>query len=58
MTSNAKCTSGVEFTRESIDIIQITTDDNGNLKIKQVEEFTDSKGHADTHPNSIAGKPK
>lgn len=31
--------------RESIFIGHIVTDEDGNLKIKQIEEFTDSKAH-------------
>jgi hypothetical protein len=38
---------GVENPRESIIILHIVTDDDGYLKIKQVEEFTDSKVELD-----------
>ena len=38
---------GVETVRESILIDHIVTDEDGSLKIKQVEEFTDSKSHLD-----------
>jgi len=33
--------------RESIFIAHIVTDEDGNLKIKQIEEFTDSKSLLD-----------
>jgi len=33
--------------RESIFIGHIVTDGDGSLKIKQIEEFTDSKAHLD-----------
>lgn len=42
-----KTVIGVESTRESIYIARIVTDEGGNLKIKQIEEFTDSKAHLD-----------
>ena len=35
------------MTRESIYIAQIVTDDDGSLKIKRIEDFTDSKAHLD-----------
>lgn len=38
---------GVEGNRESIIIAHIVTDEDGSLKIKQVEEFMDSKAHLD-----------
>ena len=33
--------------REAITIAIIVPDEDGNLKIKQIEEFTDSKSHLD-----------
>jgi hypothetical protein len=33
---------------ESIWITHFVTDDDGSLKIKEVEQFTDSKAHFDT----------
>ena len=33
--------------RESIVIVDIVTDEDGSLKIKQFHEFTDSKSYAD-----------
>jgi len=44
--------------RESILIAQIVTDDDGSLKIKQIEEFTDSKGHVDMLGKIMAAKAK
>jgi len=42
-----KTVVGVEAIRESIFIDHIVTDEDGSLKIKHVEEFTDSKAHLD-----------
>jgi len=42
-----KTVTGVEGTRESIHINHIVTDEDGSLKVKLVEEFTDSKSHLD-----------
>jgi len=44
--------------RESIIIAQIVTDDDGSLKIKQIEDFTDSKSHFDTIEKIMAAKAK
>jgi mevalonate pyrophosphate decarboxylase len=38
----------VESIRESISILTIVTDDDGGLKIRTIEEFTDSKAHAES----------
>ena len=38
---------GLETTHESLFIAHIVTDDDGSLKIKQIEEFRDSKTYAD-----------
>jgi hypothetical protein len=38
---------GVETIRESVIIAHIVTDEDGNLKIKRTEEFTDSKAELD-----------
>jgi len=35
---------GLDTTHESILILHIVTDGDGNLKIKQIEGFQDSKG--------------
>lgn len=42
-----KISSGVDADRESIYIISLVTDEDGNLKIKRFEEFTDSKAYID-----------
>ena len=42
-----KTTVGIDVNRESILIGQIVTDEDGSLKIKQFEEFTDSKAYLD-----------
>lgn len=51
-----KTSIGVETIRESIHIIQIVTDEDGTLKIKQVEDFTDSKAHLDFVQDIAAAK--
>ena len=38
---------GVEMLHESIFIADIVTDEDGSLKVKQLEEFTDSKAEYD-----------
>jgi hypothetical protein len=42
MTNKSKTSFG-EMNRESICIAHIVTDEDGSLKIKTLEEFTDSK---------------
>ena len=39
--------AGAERTRGSTFIIHIVSDEDGSLKIKQIEEFTDSKVELD-----------
>lgn len=46
-TNKASTSIGVEMVRESIMIGQIVTDEDGSLKIKRIEEFTDSKSYLD-----------
>ena len=46
------------MTRESIFIGHIVTDEDGSLKIKQIEEFTDSKGYLDYIQAVAAAKAK
>lgn len=46
------------MTRESIFIGHMVADDEGNLKIKRIEEFTDSKGHLDFTQAIAAAKDK
>jgi len=48
-TSTIKTLAGVDMIRESIFIGHIVTDEDGSLKIKQMEDFTDSKAHLDFH---------
>jgi hypothetical protein len=43
LNNQASTSIGVEWTRESILILHIVTDEDGSLKIKRIEEFTDSK---------------
>ena len=42
--------------RESIWIIEIITDEDGSLKIKQVEQFTDSRSYKDLFQASAAAE--
>ena len=42
-----KTSVGVEMNRESIFIAHIATDEDGSLKVKQIEDFTDSKAYLD-----------
>ena len=44
-TNRAKTTIGVEMVREMILIIEVVPDEDGSLKIKTLEEFTDSKAY-------------
>ena len=47
MTTKVKTSIGVECTRESILIAYIVPDEDGSLKVKWAEEFTDSKAELD-----------
>ena len=47
MTNKTKTSIGVEMSRESIFIGHVVTDEDGSLKLRQVEEFTDSKTYLD-----------
>ena len=38
-----KSSLGIDTTHESIFIVHIVTDEDGNLKIKKLEDFRDSK---------------
>jgi len=53
-----KTVVGVETTRESILIDHIVTDEDGSLKVKHVEEFTDSKSHLDFMQAVVAATAK
>ena len=58
LTTKLKTVTGVEGIRESILINHIVTDEDGSLKIKQVEEFTDSKSHLDFRQAVVASTTK
>lgn len=47
LTAKADAKIGIEMIREMILIAYIVTDDDGSLKIKQLDEFTDSKANVD-----------
>ena len=47
MTHKTKTLTGIENTRESILIMHIVSDEDGNLKVKRTEDFTDSKAELD-----------
>ena len=47
MTHKTNTSLGVENIRESIFIAHIVSDENESLKIKKIEEFTDSKAELD-----------
>jgi len=54
VTNNVNTAIGVEMSRESIFIGHIVTDESGSLKIKQMEEFTDSKAYLGGITQAIA----
>ena len=54
VTSKIKTILGVELNRESIFIGDIVTDEDGSLKIKQIQQFTDSKDQLE-FTQAIAG---
>ena len=47
MTNKANTSIGVEMYHEAIFIVHVVTDEDGSLKIKQIEEFADSKAELD-----------
>ena len=47
MTHKTKTSTGIENNRESMFIVHIATDKDGSLKLKQFEDFTDSKAELD-----------
>jgi hypothetical protein len=47
MTHKTKTSTGIENLRESMFIVHIVTDKDGSLKLKQFEDFTDSKAELD-----------
>jgi len=48
----------VDLTRESTTTAHIVADEDGNLKVKQMEEFTDSTAHLDFVQAVTAAKVK
>jgi hypothetical protein len=56
VTNKTKTSVGVEMTRESIIITDFVTDEDGSLKIKRTEEFTDSKVYLDFYQAIAAAK--
>ena len=56
MTTKIKTSIGVEMNRESIYILDIVTEEDGSLKIKRMEEFTDSKAYLDFNQAVAAAK--
>ena len=57
-TIDVKTSVGVDTTRESILIMHMVTDEDGSLKIMQVEDFTDSKAYLDFIHAIAAAKAK
>jgi len=55
-TNKVKTSIGVETSRESIYIMQFVTDEDGTLKLKQAEDFTDSKAYLDFVQDIAAAK--
>jgi hypothetical protein len=47
LTNRIKTSIGVDTDREMILIAHIVTDEDGSVKFKQIEEFTDSKAYLD-----------
>jgi hypothetical protein len=47
MTHKVNTSIGVEMNRESVVITHIVSDEDGSLKIKKIEDFTDSKAELD-----------
>jgi hypothetical protein len=58
ITNKAKTSIGVEMNRELIFIGHIIINEDGSLKIKQIEEFTDSKSYLDFTQAITAAKAK
>ena len=47
-TQRTKTTVGVEMVYEAINIVEVSKDDDGTLKIKEIQEFIDSKSFLDS----------
>ena len=58
MTHKMSTSIGVEMNRESIIIVHIVSDEDGSLKIKKYEEFTDSKAELDFVQAIVAARAK
>jgi hypothetical protein len=58
ITSKLKTILGVELNRESIFIGDIVIDEDGSLKIKQIQQFTDSKDQLEFTQAIAAAKAK
>ncbi|KAF9782946.1 hypothetical protein BJ322DRAFT_1022463 [Thelephora terrestris] len=56
LTSKVNTAIGVQFNREMILIAHAAPDDDGSLKLKQVEEFTDSQAYLDFFKAVTAAK--
>jgi hypothetical protein len=58
MTNRVNTSIGVEVNREMIFILHIATDEGGNLKIKKLEDFADSKVELDYYQAIAAAEAK
>lgn len=58
VTNSAKTSVGVDMNRETIFISHIVADEDGSLKIKHLEGFTDSKAYLDSTQAIAAAKAK
>ena len=56
LTTKAKTLTGMESCSEMIIIFHIVTDEDGGLKIKDLEEFIDSKAYLDFFQAVVAAK--
>ena len=56
MTNKVKTSIETERNRETITIAHIVTDEDGSLKIKQVEEFVDTKDELDFYQALAAAR--
>jgi len=57
-TNKTKTSIGVDTTYEAISIAHVVTDEDGSLKIKQIEQFVDSKAYLDSLQAFAAAKAK
>ena len=58
LTAHIKTKFGVETTRESFFVEHVVTDADGSLKVKETEEFTDSKTQLEFLQEFAAAKAK